>query len=41
MYVANGTCFTSKSSVGRPVWKGTILPPDDGLQMGPKHVEVW
>jgi hypothetical protein len=18
-----------------------VLPPDDGVQMGPKHVEVW
>jgi hypothetical protein len=18
-----------------------IIPPDDGLQMGPKHVEMW
>jgi hypothetical protein len=19
----------------------TLLPPDDGLQTGPKHVEIW
>jgi hypothetical protein len=49
MYGENGTCFTSKTSVHGPGWKGTpyhllhiyVLPPDDGLKMGPKHVEVW
>jgi hypothetical protein len=55
--VANGTCFTSKSTVGGPAWPSPhtvdseeiqltfatlyTRPPDDGLQMGAKHVEVW
>jgi hypothetical protein len=24
-----------------PWKKNTLLPPDDGLLIGPKHVEVW
>jgi hypothetical protein len=37
IYVVNGTCFTSKVD-GQRAWTG--LPPEDGLQMSPKHVEV-
>jgi hypothetical protein len=50
MYIclANGICFTSMLPVGGPtddleikhVPRIYILPPDDGLQMCPKHVEV-
>jgi hypothetical protein len=45
---ASGSCFTPKSTVGYPVDCrqppfATLYtrPPDDGLQMGPKHVEAW
>jgi hypothetical protein len=46
--MTNGTCFTSKSSVGAWMERNKyhlphidILPPDDGLQISLKHVEVW
>jgi hypothetical protein len=50
--VANGTCIISKSTIDGPptidlevmqVPFATLYtsPPDDGLQMGPKHVEAW
>jgi hypothetical protein len=49
--VANGICFTSKLSVGGPADNLEVkkyhlphihlLPPDDGLQIGPKHVQAW
>jgi hypothetical protein len=52
IYVANGTCFTFKATVGvsptvalkvKQVPFATLhtSPPEDGLQMGPKHVEAW
>jgi hypothetical protein len=40
--VAYGTWFTSKSTVGGPTLATLYtVPPDDGRQMNPKHVEAW
>jgi hypothetical protein len=47
MSVTNGTCYTVQLTVSGPVQYNKhhlphiyILPPDDGLLIRPKHVEM-
>jgi hypothetical protein len=39
IYAATGTCSAFQLTVCWPFGM-ELIPPDDGLQMGPKHVEV-